>query len=162
MRVVRGRRGASLTMTFAVSVSEGLLHHELHSRGMTCARFNEFLSAIMTRLPEDDQSTKTIIFDNASAHRQAQNVTCPPNVNIKWLPPYSPFLNVVENCFSQWKANIKRDLADVRESIISSPHDQAMETLAQIAEQSAFVRAQDAAAYFRHLQTYLPACMTPL
>ena len=33
-----------------------------------------------------------------------------PNLDIRYLPPYSPFLNPMENCFSVLKSAIKRDL----------------------------------------------------
>ena len=35
VRVVQGRRGPNLTMTFAVNVTSGLVHHQLHQGGMT-------------------------------------------------------------------------------------------------------------------------------
>ena len=62
----------------------------------------------------------------------------------------------MENSFAQWKATIKANLADVRDVIPTAPHDQRMALTSQIAELAAVIRPQDTAAYFRHLQTYLP------
>lgn len=36
---------------------------------------------------------------------------------------YSPFLSIVEHCLSQWKAAIKRDLAENRGSLLLMPHN---------------------------------------
>lgn len=35
-------------------------------------------------------------------------------VALKKLPPYSPFLNIMENMFSVWKAGVKRRLSDAQ------------------------------------------------
>ena len=159
VRVVNGRRGANFTMTFAVSATHGLLHHDLMDGAMTCQRFQEFLQNLFQQLPHDGPD-HVIIFDNAPVHRRAIEAEVPRNCALRWLPPYSPFLNVVENSFAKWKANVKRDLAEAREAMLLLPHNERMATLAQLAEQNAVVSAEDAMAFFRHLQSYLPSCLT--
>ena len=49
VRVVQGRRGPNLTMTFAVHVTNGLVHHQLHQGGMAAERFNQFLEDVSLR-----------------------------------------------------------------------------------------------------------------
>ena len=69
-------------------------------------------------------------------------------------------LNIVEQCFAQWKAALKRDLAQVRDQINGQPAAQRLVTLSQIAEQDvAVITPANAAAYYRHLQGHLPACL---
>ena len=159
VRIVNGRRGHQLTMTFAVSATHGLIHHDLSDRGMTGDHFRQFLSQVAENLPANEQD-HVFLFDNAPSHRSAGSVQLPQNCIVKWLPPYSPVLNIVENCFSQWKANVKRGLAENRDSLLLMEHSERMAVLAQLAEQHASVTPHDAAAFFRHLQSYLPACMT--
>lgn len=159
VRVVNGRRGGQLTVTFAISSTRGLINHNIRDRGMTNEHFCNFLEETAQNLPVNDEQT-VFIFDNAPAHRRAENASLPGNCSVRWLPPYSPFLNIVENCFSQWKSAIKRDLAATREHILQMPFAERMQTLAQLAEQHAIISAENAASYFRHLQSYLPACMT--
>ena len=60
---------------------------------------------------------------------QSRNAALPGNCSVRWLPPYSPFLNIVENCFSQWKS-AKKDLATTREHILQMPLDERIQTLA--------------------------------
>ncbi|GFS09061.1 transposase [Elysia marginata] len=43
VRIVQERRGQNLTITFAVNVMNGLVHHELHLGGMTAERFSQLL-----------------------------------------------------------------------------------------------------------------------
>ena len=124
---------------------------------MTSDRFKAFLEA----LPFPDNAERiTLVFDNASAHRKANEANLPPHVTLRWQPPYSPFLNIVENCFSQWKAAVKRQLAEVREQLLTERHERRLATLTQIAEQCVPVVTQgDVQNYFRHMQRYLPACL---
>ena len=50
-----------------------------------------------------------IIYDGAPAHR---NPAIPgPNSELRKLPPYSPFLNIVEQAVSALKAAIKADIS---------------------------------------------------
>ena len=159
VRVVGGTRGRNFTMTLAVSATNGLIHHDLISGGMNGERFKEFLQEVVEHFP-DDGVEKVLIFDNAPAHRSAGDVSLPQTVTLEWLPPYSPMLNIVENCFSQWKASVKRGLAEVRDQL----HDQAPQereaTLCQLAEQSvSVITPEECGSYFRHLQRYLPACL---
>ena len=159
VRIVGAARGQNLTMTFAVSTTNGLLHHDLQEGGMNGQRFNLFLEHLVGQLPPD-QMPRVFIFDNAPAHRRAQGAHLPGNFTLRWLPAYSPFLNIVEQCFAQWKAAVKRDFANLRDQLNAQPPAQRMATLAQIAVQNVGIIApENAQAYFRHLQRYLPDCM---
>ncbi|GFS09655.1 hypothetical protein ElyMa_001303600 [Elysia marginata] len=60
-------------------------------------------------------------------------VRIPAQHNIKYLPPYSPFLNICENAFSIWKQALKTRLAEVREQTLDQPFDERMATLTQLA-----------------------------
>lgn len=156
VRVVGGTRGRNFTMTFAASATNGLVYHQLISGGMNGERFKEFLREVVEHLP-DNGVEKVLLFDNAPAHRCAADVELPVNVSLRWLPPYSPMLNIVEQCFSQWKATVKRCLAEVRDQLHEQTAQQKEATLSQLAEQSvSVVTVHDCANYFSHLQSYLP------
>ena len=70
---------------------------------MTGELFNEFLRNTNEQL--DENHTHYVIFDGAPAHRGATSPS--DNSEIKTLPPYSQFLNPVEQAISCLKANIK-------------------------------------------------------
>ena len=82
---------------------------------------------------------------------RAQGAHLPGNFTLRWLPAYSPFLNIVEQCFAQWKAAVKRDFANLRDQLNAQPPAQRMATLAQIAVQNVGIIATCNA-------TYLTAC----
>lgn len=156
VRIVGGQRGRNLTMTFAVSNMHGTVHHQLRLGGMTCESFKDFLQELCNALPAVFYR-RTFLFDNAPAHRRAGEVNLPPNTQVMWLPPYSPFLNIVENAISQWKSALKCRLAEVRHQMDGVDNHQRIAILSQLAEQHARITtAQNASAYFARLQGYLP------
>lgn len=161
IRVVGGVRGRNFTMTFAASATRGLLYHQLTRAGMNIDRFNEFLTNLANHLPEDGME-RIFLFDNAPSHRGAGQVEFPEskNIRLRWLPPYSPMLNIVEQCFAQWKAALKQHLAEVREQINQQSNTEREATLCQLAEQNVnVITPQNCVHYFRHLQRYLPQCL---
>ena len=74
---------------------------------MTAQRFQDFLVQTHQRLPQNDQVF--VIYDNAPAHRNANNLGA--NSELKPLPAYSPFLNIVEQAISCLEAAIKAHLS---------------------------------------------------
>ena len=165
-RVVGGTRGKNLTLRLAIS-EEGIVHYEFIEGGMTKDKFSNFLRTLSCVVGEEPAS---IICDNAPAHRNV--IIDNPMHQLRHLPAYSPFLNPVENCFSTWKASLKRTLAEVRtmlmgeaassearlrgisvsafrHSSLAEIGDQALETITP-----AFCRN-----WYRHMQHRLPECI---
>ncbi|CAB4044311.1 Hypothetical predicted protein, partial [Paramuricea clavata] len=74
--------------------------------GMTNDSFAKFLAGTATHL--DENETRYLIFDGAPAHRRPEQPG--DNVYMRILPPYSPFLNIVEQAI-RLKASIKADIS---------------------------------------------------
>ena len=87
----------------AISPTNGLVFHSAVIGGMNARRFDDFLA--QTRLNLDPDEHVIFIYDGAPAH----NNPAIPGPNTK-LPPYSPFLNIVEQAISSLKAAIKADI----------------------------------------------------
>lgn len=111
-RQVCGQRGRNVTVVLAISARTGLVQYTAEVGGMNNQRFNDFLVQTRQRLPTNDRVV--FIYDNTPA----RNVNHPGNSEFKPLPPYSPFLNIVEESFSYLKAAIK--------AYISSPDQQRL------------------------------------
>lgn len=58
------------------------------------------------------------------------------NNAVRFLPAYSPILNIVEYAWSAWKAAFKQQLAEVRPQLLEQQHEQRMATLVQLGEQN--------------------------
>ena len=112
-----GREGISTSMCSAkekcyrstgnFTYTNGLVFHSTFLGGMTGQRFSDFLT--QARLNLDPNEHVIFIYDGAPAHN---NPAIPgPNSELKKLPPYSPFLSIVEQAISALKAAIKRDIS---------------------------------------------------
>ena len=100
-----GRKKLDLTM--AISPIDGLVFSSAFVGVMNAARFDNFLTQARPSLyPEE---TVIFVYDGAPTHR---NPTVPAlYTELKMLPPYSPFLNIVEKAISCLKAAIKADMS---------------------------------------------------
>ena len=108
VRTVGGQRGGNITLIAAISDVGGLIYHEIHVQSVTKEVFHDFLASLEVILGEDDA---VVIMDNAPCHRDAaQSLT---NHEMRYLPPYSPFLNPIENCFGVLKATLKHHLNNI-------------------------------------------------
>ena len=65
--------------------------------------FSEFMDELLAKLDEL-QFKQAIIIMNNVAFREKFNQE---NRKLMYLPPYSPFLNPIENLFSKWKLLIR-------------------------------------------------------
>ena len=96
-----------MTVALAISPTSGLVFHSAILGGMNGRRFDDFLA--QTRLNLDPDEHVIFIYDGAPAHG---NPAIPgPNSELRKLPPYSPFLNIVEQAVSALKAAIKADIS---------------------------------------------------
>jgi len=84
----------------AVSPTPGLVHYTAQVGGINVQPFNDFLGQARRQLNPDE--LVHLIFDGAPAHRNAVNPAA--NTELKMLPAYSPFLNIVEQGISALKA----------------------------------------------------------
>ena len=74
-----------------VSQVFGLVHYTVPMGWMIKESCTQFLTGTSTHL--DENETHYLIFDGAPAHRRPEQPR--DNANLRILPPYSPFLNIV-------------------------------------------------------------------
>ena len=106
-RQVCGQQGRNVTVKMAISPTNCLVFHSACIGGMNAQRFDDFLAQTTQNFDPDQHVI--FIYDGAPAHN---NPAIPgPNTELKKLPPYSPFLNIVEQAISSLKAAIKADIS---------------------------------------------------
>ena len=110
----------------AISNTRGLIHTEFRDGGTTGAVFINFLEQVSVRL---GNMPATFVFDNAPCHRGARNAVLHAQHVLRFLPPYSPLLNIVENAWSAWKAAFKAQLAESRASILEMAFQERLAAL---------------------------------
>ena len=115
---VPGQRGGNVTICAAIS-NHGVLHHHITLGPYNTQHLLRFLANLRDilfeqwvqeqqgqELNENPIPTYVIVLDNVSFHRAAL-VREWFNINGQfmnlYLPPYSPFLNAIEEFFSSWR-----------------------------------------------------------
>ena len=164
---VCGQRGRNVAVTMAISPTNGLVFHSAVIGGMNARRFDDFL--VQTRLNLDPNEHVIFIYDGAPAHN---NPAIPgPNTELKKLPPYSPFLNIVEQAISSLKAAIKADISrpEIQEQMNNreEARHQGMalgnyrtQLLQQALQRNiGTITAAKCGQWFRLMQTYMPRCL---
>ncbi|KAI5154465.1 hypothetical protein ENBRE01_3387, partial [Enteropsectra breve] len=65
-----------------------------------------------------------------------------------YLPPYSPFLNPIENMFAKWKQTVRRMRIQDEDDLIVA-----------IQDGSRLISPADCNGFFRNMIGYLPRCL---
>jgi hypothetical protein len=90
-----------------------------------------------------------IIMDNAAFHKTdlVRNFFKDNNLTFLYLPPYSPMLNPIEECFSKVKNSIRKLLYDGRHLLDS------------VNEAFAGVTSANCRGWFNHIKQFFPQCI---
>ncbi|CEP09528.1 hypothetical protein, partial, partial [Parasitella parasitica] len=101
-----------------LSILAGISYHgvedvsvKIVKGGTTGDIFKKFVAGIMKKLDDTNAGPHFFVMDNASIHKTPAVKDLFKNSNHKMclLPPYSPFLNPIEECFSKLKGLVKRN-----------------------------------------------------
>ncbi|XP_045065209.1 uncharacterized protein LOC123482242 [Coregonus clupeaformis] len=150
---VPGQRGGNITLCAAIT-QNGVLHHHAnlgpYNANLILA-FLDRLHEIVTALHQVDQMRYIVVWDNVSFHRAAlvQNwFHDHPDFEVLYLPPYSPFLNPIEEFFSAWRWKVY----DLR------PYDRL--PLIQAMEQACdLIEAASVQGWIRHTRRFFQRCL---
>ncbi|XP_053340407.1 uncharacterized protein LOC128534595 isoform X2 [Clarias gariepinus] len=150
---VPGQRGGNITMCAAMS-QNGVVHHHAILGPYNTAHIITFLDTLyhtLTNVQRAEQMRYVIIWDNVSFHRAAlvRNwFTDHQLFTVLNLPPYSPFLNPIEEFFSAWRWKVYDRHPHQRMALL-----QAMEEACEDIDQAS------CQAWIRHSRRYFPRCL---
>ena len=90
-----------------------LIYHKIHNTAINSEDFKTCLIELKNQCLAAEISDPVFILDNARIyHYKGLNKTISKlNLKLCYLPPYSPFLNPIENIFSVWKNLVIRACA---------------------------------------------------
>ena len=102
----------------------GIVHYEVLDGHGNSERFRQFLHGLQEQCLQMNLRDPIIIMDNVSFHRSAIVLEdmAVLGLNYKFLPPYSPFFNPIENFFSQWKGFVRSQKPRDETELFSAMH----------------------------------------
>ncbi|XP_047672452.1 uncharacterized protein LOC113649674 isoform X2 [Tachysurus fulvidraco] len=148
---VPGQRGGNITMCAAIS-QNGVVHHHATIGPYNTAHIIAFLDTLhdMLTVQRPEHTRYVIIWDNVSFHRAAlvRNwFTDHPFFMAFNLPPYSPFLNPIDEFFYAWHWKVYD----------RHPHHVAL--LQAMEEACGDIDQASCQAWIRHSRRYFPRCL---
>ena len=108
--------------------------------------FNTFIEDFLNYLDENNLSNYLIILDNVRFHKnqEALSLITTKGHQMKFLPPYSPFLNPIENMFSKWKNSVKRRQSNDEEELFHNIESSLNE-----------ITSSDCLGFYQNMMTYI-------
>jgi transposase len=111
------RSAKHITLIMGICPTIGVLDANVISGPVTNVQVIDFLTSLMGKLPPcagESRKKRALIYENAKIHKNKDVeafLNCPTLRQILEpvaLPPYSPFLNPIEETFTQLKSNLWR------------------------------------------------------
>ena len=108
--IVSSQQGRNQTLILAISSRASVVHYEIINGSADSSKFNVFFEGLQRKVSDLSQKTVSIL-DNCRIHSQSElGQRLSPGHDLKFLPPYSPFFNPIENCFNWIKQRVKQCL----------------------------------------------------
>lgn len=120
VRQVPCLQSPNVSVCAAIDAHHGILHYKPVNGSYTAAEFRIFISELIHKVTEAGIINPVFIFDNCRIHAAADLDSMPEFLGTpenpqpfeyRFLPPYSPNLNPIENVFSQIKSHFKALIA---------------------------------------------------
>lgn len=95
----------------------------METNNINSIRFENYIQNLIEYLHLNYSNDQFVfILDNVSIHRKNElvNICNAANIQLLFLPPYSPYLNPIERCFSQIKSYVKEWLQNNNQRLIDT------------------------------------------
>jgi hypothetical protein len=142
-------RSRNFSLAAAMSMN-GLAFHRMQDHAFNTQSFHLFLVDFFGYLVVHNIENATIVMDNVKFHKHESIavVVASYGHRLLFLPPYSPFMNPIEEMFNQWKHFVK----------MASPQN-AQELTMAVSNAASRITAEHCHGYFRHMESYIPLCI---
>lgn len=118
-------KAPNISVCMAICKEQGIVHYETKNEAFDGQSFYEFLKNLIQVCKDKNFKNIVFVMDNCKIHKKdefnCEDLCIKNNIELWFLPPYSPELNPIENVFSMVKSNIRKLLA-------TTYHKQLMET----------------------------------
>jgi len=110
VQIVPGLRTRNVLVCACIS-KNGVLNHKIETRAFNINLFLSYMETVCEKLENLNIKNAVFIMDNVRFHRSDSicNFILNKGHQVLYLPPYSPFLNPIENMFAKWKQIIRSE-----------------------------------------------------
>ena len=145
IRNVRQLRTNNYTICSSM-LNNKILHYQTKSGSFNGNEFKSFIIDLIALLSAMQLNNMIFIMDNCSIHKLHETSVLieMSNHQLVFLPPYSPFLNPIEEVFSKFKNYIK-----------GTTHETLFELERCILTGFTMITEEDCIGYFNHMRTYI-------
>lgn len=104
--------------------NEEIIHYQKKNSAFNSESFSNFLKDLIEIIENSQMTNVCLVLDNSSVHKkEIVKELCNGRCKYKFLPPYSPNLNPIENIFAIIKKYMKKELAtELREQLLETFH----------------------------------------
>ncbi len=163
-------KGRNISIIACVNKDIGLVSYDYKDGSINSEDFISFLNVMLSSVYEKEISNPVLIFDNARIHQKddIQRWCDETGWDYIFLPPYSPMLNIIEECFSVLKNSIKKLLAGpyntVKMNIAYMPYGQKDLNRRKLLEKVLIksipeITQEKVMAFWGHMMSFLPKCI---
>ena len=138
-------RSKNLSYCAAMSVG-GIFYYKKSDTPYNTEKLVDFVKGFIRNLAESNITSGVIVLDNVRFHHSIKvaEELGQTNFTLLFLPPYSPFLNIIENGFSKWK-----------NSVINLKPTNEDKLIEYINNAASFFTITDFQGYFRNMLRYI-------
>ncbi len=117
-----------ITVILAIT-NDTLIGYQCFKREITASDFHAFLTEFLKNNQDiyDHLDDYVFVMDNSPIHKHSDHMQFRESLQIIYLPPYSPFLNPIEELFSQWKRIFREKPCKGLKEVLNSIHSSLME-----------------------------------
>jgi hypothetical protein len=148
-----GQRGKNISVCVAINLN-GVLHHKILNGAFTRENYTEFIVELSEMMAG---GRFYFVMDNCIIHKDIALDRA--EHTIRYLPPYSPFLNPIEAAFSAFKADVKARW-NAPGFIKGYAYPECRSALISVLESSLnVITAVKCRAFYRHSSSYMAKCI---
>ena len=149
IQVIPSTRSRNISVCCAMTC-ERVLQHKVELSPFNGQSFVEFINGVINQIEGEGIKGAIFVFDNLSFHKSEDIRLMIENNGhkLQLLPPYSPFLNPIENMFSKWKQYVKSQKPKSEE-----------ELMRYIEEGIRTISAENCLSFFQHMMGYIARCI---
>ena len=150
IKIVENIRTRNISICCAMNKNK-IFKFEIKDRAYNQENFIDFLSSLFQLFNEEQIGNATLVMDNVPFHKtkKVKEFVEERGYTLLFLPPYSPFLNPIENLFSKWKNFVK--LCNQKDEV---------QLMRLINEGTTIITKADCNNFYRNMIGYIHLCLS--